>query len=110
MLNNLIFMYKIKAETAPPVFVPKFQKLAHLYLTNFSNLNYINPTSQLSTSKDRISVRGPALWNNFLTNIEKEIENLLLFKSKVKTKLLSDEKEVSFSNDFYARFHINLYQ
>ena len=65
-------------------FLPKFQKLAHPYPTNFSKLNYIKPTSQLSRSKYRISVRGPTLWNEFLINSEIEIKNLSFFKSKVK--------------------------
>ena len=49
-------------------------------------LNYIEPTSQLSRSKYRISVRGPAIWNEFLT----------VFKRKVKFKLLSYENKVIF--------------
>ena len=43
----------------------------------------IKPRSQLSSSKYRISVRDPALWNEFLTDSEKEIENLLPFKVKL---------------------------
>ena len=93
ILNNLIFMHKVRNETAPAVFLPKFQKPAHPYPTNFSKLNQIKPKSQLSRSKYRISVRSPALWNEFLTDSEKEIENLSLFKSKVKSKLLSYENE-----------------
>ena len=89
-------MHKVKTETASVLFLPKFRKLAHAYPTNFSELNYIKPTSQLRRSKYRISVRGPALWKEFLTGSEKEIENLLLFKSKVKSKLLSYENEIIF--------------
>ena len=89
-------MHKVKTETAPAVFLPKFQKLAQPYPYNFSKLNYIKPTSQLSRSKYRISVRGPALWNELLTDSEKEIENLTLFKSKVKSKLLLYENKVIF--------------
>ena len=63
ILNNLIFMYKVKTETAAAVFLPKFQKPTHPYPINFLKLNYIKPTSQLSRSKYRISVNGPALWN-----------------------------------------------
>ena len=81
-------MHKFKAETVPGVFLPTFQKPAHPYPTNFSKLNYIKPTCQLSRSKYRISVRGPDLWNEFLTDSEKEIENLSLFKSKVKSSLI----------------------
>ena len=36
------------------------------------------------------------LWNEFLTDTEKEIENLSLFKSKVKSNLLSYENKVIF--------------
>ena len=86
-------MHKVKNEAAPAVLLPKFQKPAHPYPTNFSKLNYLKLTSQLSRSKHRISVRSPALWNEFLTDSEKEIENLSLFKSKVKSKLLSYENE-----------------
>ena len=103
ILNSLIFMHKVKIETVAVVFLPKFEKLAHPYPTNFSKLNYIKLTSQLSRSKYRISVRGPALWNEFLTDSEKEIENIsllkvkmLLFKSKVIFKLFSYENELIF--------------
>ena len=89
-------MHKVKTETAAAVFLPKIQKAAHPYTTNFSKLNYIKPTSQLSRSKYRTSVRSPALWNEFLTGSEKGIKNLSLLKSKVKSKLLSYENEVIF--------------
>ena len=87
---------KPRNETAPAVFLPKFQKGAQPYPTNFSKLNYIKPMSELSRTKYRISVKGSALWNKFLTESEKEIENLSLFKSKRKSKLLSYESEVIF--------------
>ena len=103
ILNSLIFMHKVKIETVAVVFLPKFEKLAHPSPTNFSKLNYIKLTSQLSRSKYRISVRGPTLWNEFLTDSEKEIENISLlkvkmslFKSKVIFKLFSYENEVIF--------------
>ena len=90
-------MHKVKTETAPVLFLLKFRKpAAHPYPTNFSKLSYIKPTSQLNRSKCRISVRDSALWNEFLTENEKEIENLSLFKSKVKSKLLSYQNEVIF--------------
>ena len=82
VIKNRIFMHEARNETAPGVFLPKFQKPAHPYPINFSKLNYIKPMSQLSTSKCRISVRGPAFWNEFLTDSGKEIENLSLLKIK----------------------------
>ena len=69
-------MHKVRNGTVPAVFLPKFQKPAHPYPTNFSKLIYIKPMSQLSRSKYRISARGPALWNEFLTDSEKQIEHL----------------------------------
>ena len=91
-------MHKVKTETAPAVFLPKFQqqqkKTAHPYPTNFLKLIYI--TSQLSRSKYRISVIGPTLWNKFLSESEKEIENHSLYKIKVKSKLLPYENAIIF--------------
>ena len=46
-LNNLIFMHKVKTETASALFLPKFRKLAYAYPTNFSELNYIKPITQI---------------------------------------------------------------
>ena len=89
-------MHKVKTETAPAVFFPKLQKPAHQYPNSFSKLSYIKPMSRLSRSNYRISVRVPALWNEFLTASEKEIENLSLFKNRVKSKLLSYKNEVIF--------------
>ena len=41
-------------------------------------------------------MRGPAIWNNFVANTEKELESSSLFESKVKTKLLDFENELTF--------------
>ena len=49
-------MHKVKTETAPAVFLPKFQKPAYPYQKKFSKLNYIKPMSQFSRSKHRISI------------------------------------------------------
>ena len=43
--------------------------------------------SRSSRSKCKISVRGPAIWNEFLTDSEYEIKNILLFKNKAKSML-----------------------
>ena len=71
-------MHKVKTETIPAVFLLKFQKPTHSNPTNFLKLNCMKPTPQLSRSKDRISVIGPAFWNEFLTDSEKESENVLV--------------------------------
>ena len=88
-------MYQISTKTAPSVFLSKCKKPSHLYPTRFSNVNYIKPTYKLNKCKFRISVRGPYLWNEFLTQTEKEIESTSTFKILVKQKLLSSYNELS---------------
>ena len=94
ILNNIL-MHQISTKTAPSVFLSKFKKPSHLYPTRFSNVNYIKPTYKLNKCKFRISVRGPYLWNEFLTQTEKEIESTSSFKILVKQKLLSSYNELS---------------
>ena len=95
ILNNTILMHQISTKTAPSVFLSKFKKPSHLYPTRFSYVNYIKPTYKLNKCKFRISVRGPYLWNEFLTQTEKEIESTSNFKILIKQKLLSSYNELS---------------
>ena len=100
-----------KPQTKLAVFLPNFQKPAHLHPIDISKLNYVKPMSQLSRSKHRISVRDSALRNKFLTDNEKEIEYLSLFKSKVKSKLLSYENmKESFLSYLCVNSRTNTYQ
>ena len=95
ILNNTILMHQISTKPAPSIFLSKFKKPSHLYPTRFSNVNYIKPTYKLNKCKFWISVRGPYLWNEFLTQTEKEIESTSNFKILVKQKLLSSYNELS---------------
>ena len=92
-LNSVMLMHKISTKTAPSVFHSRFQRPSHSCPTNFSESNYSLPTHNLRKSKFRISIRGPLLWNNFLTKSERSLETMSLFKSKVKNKLLMLENE-----------------
>ena len=95
ILNNTILMHQISTKTAPSVFLSKFKKPSHLYPTRFSNVSYIKPTYKPNKCRFRISVREPHLWNEFLTQTEKEIESTFSFKILVKKKLLSSYNELS---------------
>ena len=95
ILSVAVFMYQIRNKTAPLTFSGGFEKICHRYPTHFSQFNYKIPKTALSKSKFKISFRGTSIWNNILQNFEKEIESLLLFKSKLKLKL----KLLSFSNE-----------
>ena len=88
-------MHQIGTKTALSVFLSKFKKPSHLYPARFSNVNYLKPTYKLNKCKFRISVRGPYLWNEFLTQTEKEIETTFTFKILAKQKLLSSYNELS---------------
>ena len=45
------------------------------------------------TIQHSISVRGPKIWNEFLSKEEKEIQSHSIFLRKIKTKLLESENE-----------------
>ena len=81
-------MHKIKNRTVPPSFLEKFEQPAHSYPTRFSNGNYRKPQIKLHKCRFRISIRGPAIWNNLVESKEKEIQSSSLFKTKIKTELL----------------------
>ena len=89
-------MHKIYNETAPATFFELFQKVSHPYPTGFSKLCYKIPKTNLAKYKYRISSRGVLIWNNFLSDYEKQIESSSLFKSKVKLKLLAFENEITY--------------
>ena len=95
LLNTSIFMNKIKTGTGPAAFHTNFKMPSHLYPTRFSSVNYSKPKTKLCESGFRISIRGPAIWSNFVANTEKELESSSLFKSKVNTTLL-DLNEIIF--------------
>ena len=50
---------------------------------------------KLRKCRFRISIRGPAIWN-LVGSMEKEIQSSSLFKTKIKSKLLNFENEVTF--------------
>ena len=96
IFNVSIFMHKINTKTAPYTFTQHFQRIVHKYPTKYSNSNYKKPKVKLAKTKFRISIRGPSIWNNFISKSEKEIKSLLLFKSRVKLKLLQYDNEMMF--------------
>ena len=61
-------MHRINTISAPIVFLDKLTKPAHLYPTRFSQLNYSKPTHKLN----RTSIRGPYIWNEYLTKRKKK--------------------------------------
>ena len=69
-----------KNET-PKMFDNLIKKPIHKYPTKFSKNSFSLKTFFLNGSKYCISFRGPKVWNDFLTNAEKEITYLLFSKT-----------------------------
>lgn len=55
-------------------------------LTNFSLIKFPLPRTFLKTTRFAVSARGPVLWDNFLSKIEKEVDNFLLLKQRAGEK------------------------
>ena len=65
-------MHRINKNSAPMVFLNKLTKPSHLYPTRFSQLNYTKPTHKLNRFKYRTSIRGPYIWNEYLSKKKKK--------------------------------------
>ena len=85
----------LHTKTSPPVFTSSFQMISHLYYTRSSTLNFSKPKLNLTKTKSRISVRSPAIWNDFVKDCLKSIEKTPFSKLKMKSKLLNFDNEIS---------------
>ena len=91
ILNNLVFMHKIKSQTVPKLF-QKFLKPTHKYPTNFSTSNCRIPLFKLSKSKYRILIRVPILWKNISSN-SKKMQEVIVFNNSMRKKLRELQNE-----------------
>ena len=76
-------------------FYPNSKNLQICIQLDFLTLITLSRLTNLINVKFQISIRGPYLWNDFLTQTEKEIESTSSFKVLVKQKLLSFYNELS---------------
>ena len=100
LLNTAVFMHKIKNRTASSSFLEKFEQPAHSYPTRFSSGNYRKSQIILRKCRFRISIRGPAIWNNLVGITEKEIQPSSLFKTMMKRITFFLKMKSPFSNAF----------
>ena len=99
LLNTVVFIHKIKNRTA-----------CHHSLKNLSNLLIrIQHVFQAGIRKPQITLRKCRFWisirdlrtlNDLFGSTGKEIQSSSLFKTKMKSKLVSSENEVNFFNTF----------
>ena len=72
------------------------REVYHQYPTGFSHNSFYYKRSACKTTSFAITLRGPTIWNSFLSLHEKSIPHLLSFLKQIKFKLLKDthrEKE-----------------
>ena len=69
--QHATFMYKFQKRLVPKRFNMAFEKPTHKYPTKFSESNCKCKKYSLASIKHSISVRGPKIWNEFLTKEEK---------------------------------------
>ena len=69
------------------------KKPVHKYPTK---LQFSLKSFLVNSSKYFISFRGPKVWNDFLTNEEKEINSYALFLRAIKSKLIETDEELKY--------------
>ena len=89
-------MHRVHRKTSPPVFTGSFQRISRLSSTRSSTLNFSKPNLKLTKARHRISIRGPAIWNDFVENCLENIEKTLFFQVKMKSKLLNFDNGTSY--------------
>ena len=97
ILNTAIFMHNFIMRLLLQHFSNFFRKSLIRIQQGFQNCatRYLNQIL-LNVNKYRISSKVVLIWNNFLSDYEKQIESSSLFKSKVKLKLVTFENEINY--------------
>ena len=93
LIQILKFMHKTKYGTNPRIFFIKFREVDHQHPTIFSQNSSYYKRSACKFTSFAITVRGPAIRNNFLSQNEKSIPHLLSFLKQIKFKLINANKE-----------------
>ena len=93
LIQTLKSMHKTKYGINLRIFLPKFREVDYQYPTRFSQNSFYYKRSACKTTSFTITLRGPTIWNNFLSQHEKSIPHLLSFLKPIKLKLLNSNKE-----------------
>ena len=73
LIQILKFMRKTKYGINPRIFLPKFSEVDHQNPTRFSQNSFYYKRSACKTTRFAITLRGPTIWNNFLSQHKKSI-------------------------------------
>ena len=99
LIQTLKFMHKTKYRKNPRVFLAKFREVDHQYPTRFSKNSFCYKRSACKTTSFAITIRGPTIWNSFLSPHEKSIPNLSSFLKQTEFKLLNSNNETGSSTN-----------
>ena len=95
--QNLIFMYKLNRDLTPITFKSKFNKRTfHYNLRASSSLLYDTSLKKTKLGHFSITYRSPFLWNNVISDKERDTLCLSQFKQTIKIKLLNGENELDY--------------
>ena len=86
LLQVLLFMHKIKANSTPQISLDQFQTINHIYATRYTRNNFEEPNRETNYSKYCIHARVPVIWNSFFNETEKNIQSQHFFKRQIITK------------------------
>ena len=75
-MSRHLFIRLIKKLLPIYFFQKRFQKPSHSYPTRFSEPNYVQPIYNIKMSQYSISIRGPYIWNSFLSSDKKQITTM----------------------------------
>ena len=99
LIQTLKFMHKTKYRKNPRVFLAKFREVDHQYPTRFSKNSFCYKRSACKSTSFAITIRGPTIWNSFLSSHEKSIPNLSSFLKQTEFKLLNSNNETGSSTN-----------
>ena len=89
-------MYKVNPKNWSKYFAFKVSKQILFSPARFWELNYVQPIHNIKTNKYSTSIRGPNIWNGFLSPKGKQIATLHIFKAITKSRLHFLENEIIF--------------
>ena len=94
-MNVLIFLFKCKIRTCPPIFFGLFTEKPQNKYNMRSKGTLIEPISKTKLERFSISFRAPHLWNKMICpSIESfQTESLSVFKTSVK-KLVFEYEDI----------------
>ena len=89
ILQHLLFMFRVKNNIISRTFNQAFSLIDHIYPTRFSDTGFKICVLNLKLTRFVIVFRSQTMRNRFLMEIEKSYTSIVVFKNKIKEKILN---------------------